>query len=87
MRKQVFDQLQKPVAYNFRDSEHLIHQQHPVVVVAKNGELTTVSWNNYDRAALPTDMAQREALRVWDDMLKDERWHVDFQLQRVGRLR
>lgn len=81
-RPQVFQQLLKPVAYHFRDKHHLLHQEHPVIELDSGGEPKTISWNNYDRAALPSDPAQRDALKLWTEMLQDERWHADFQLEK-----
>jgi gamma-butyrobetaine dioxygenase len=74
---------ERPVEYHFQDDRHQLLAEHQVIQVDAAGKVVCVNWNNYDRAALPSDPEHYEAMQLWDQMVQDEaRWHVDFQLQK-----
>eukprot|EP00930_Biecheleria_cincta_P096837 TRINITY_DN8861_c0_g1_i1.p1 TRINITY_DN8861_c0_g1~~TRINITY_DN8861_c0_g1_i1.p1 ORF type:complete len:408 (-),score=56.69 TRINITY_DN8861_c0_g1_i1:17-1207(-) len=82
-----YDMLTKhPVSYQFQDERHDIVAEHPVLQLDLCGDLVAVHWNNYDRAALPRDPAHVTAMRLWDSLIQEERWHLDIQLQRGDML-
>ena len=71
------------VSYHFHDGTYALYTRHPVLRMDSQGELIQVTWNNLDRASLPTSLALRHALQQWDQILHDykARWEIRFQLQ------
>lgn len=80
--EKAYDVLTKQtLSYQYQDSKHDISAEHPVLQLNSRGDLVAVNWNNHDRATMPTDPDLIEAMRLWDTLLQEERWHLDFALQ------
>ncbi len=79
---EVLTQVKVPAQY-LGDGVHL-RAEHPIIAVDHNGDYQQVAYNNYDRAPfrLPTPRmnAFYKALKLWDSLVNDPAYEIEFRL-------